>query len=156
MRSRPLLAHPDLVTSIEGTLLNRGVSPQDLPDAEAEVQLRALEAALRGKAPSELEPLRAFCHRIARDYAIDQTRRLKVQAKHHAGLCEDPDSHSDDGSTAAELLERELLVRILEDQIVGGEMPEHAMAILQADAAGVPHKTTGEGAAGIPGLPSRG
>ena len=141
--TRPLLAHPDLVESIEGTLLNRGIPPQDVPDAVADVQLRALEASLRGKAPSELGPLRAFCNRIARDYAIDQTRRLKVQSRHHLGLCEDPDAHADEERGVQEIVERERLVRILQDQIVGGEMPEHAMHILHAEAAGVPHKTTG-------------
>jgi DNA-directed RNA polymerase specialized sigma24 family protein len=146
MRMPPLLNHPKVVRSIRSTLLKRGTSRHELRDAVAEVQRRALEATLRGKAPTELPRMRALCNRIARDYAIDETRKLQVREKYDVGLCEDPDAYVDDqdGMDRRDPVDRKRLVGILREQVRNGEMPEHAMAILEAEAEGVTHKVSGQ------------
>jgi DNA-directed RNA polymerase specialized sigma24 family protein len=144
MPIRPLLNHPKVVRSIRSTLLKRGTPRHELRDAVAEVQRRALEAALRGKAPTELPRMRALCNRIARDYAIDETRKQQVREKYDVGLCEDPDAHvnDQDGMDRRDPVDRRRLLGILHEQVLGGEMPEHAMAILEAEAEGVPHRVS--------------
>jgi DNA-directed RNA polymerase specialized sigma24 family protein len=137
---RPLLVDSAIVESIEGTLLRRGIPGQDLEDAVAEVQRRAVHAAVRGRAPTTIPTLRALCLRIARDYAIDETRKQQVRAKYDVGLCEDPDAYANDQDDGRDPVDRRRLLGILREQIANGEMPEHAEAILVAAAEGVPRR----------------
>ncbi len=138
------LVDQDLLKAVRRVLRRRGIRLQDVDDAVAVVQVKVLEAATRGPIPTELGPLLAFCKRIARDYAIDLHRKNKARAKRNVGLCEDPDDCVDetDGPATRETLDRRRLVGVLYDQVVLGELPGHAMAILHAEAAGIPHKTT--------------
>jgi DNA-directed RNA polymerase specialized sigma24 family protein len=134
---RPLLAQSAIVESIEGTLIRRGIPGEALEDAVAEVQRRAIEAARRGHAPTEIPELRALCNRIARDYAIDETRRQQVRDKYDVGLCEDPDAYMDERGDGRDLVDQRRLLGILRAQIANGEMPEHAEGILVGEAEGV-------------------
>jgi DNA-directed RNA polymerase specialized sigma24 family protein len=141
---RPLLVDPVIVESIEGTLIRRGIPGEELEDAVAEVQRRAIEAAARGQAPTEIPTLRALCNRIARDYAIDETRRQQVRAKYDVGLCEDPDAYMDERDDGRDPVDQRRLLGILREQIANGEMPEHAEAILMAEAEGVARRVVAE------------
>jgi DNA-directed RNA polymerase specialized sigma24 family protein len=141
---RPLLVDPAIVEPIEGTLLRRGIRAQELPDAVAEVQRRVLEAARRGQAPTTIPALRALCTRIARDYAVDETRKQQVRGKYDVGLCEDADAYVDERGDGHDPTDQRRLLGILYEQIANGEMPEHAMAILMGEADGVARRVVGE------------
>ena len=134
-----LLVHAEVIKAIEGTLVRRGIDAQELPDAVAEVHRRALEAATRGHAPLEVAALRALCTRIARDYAIDTARCHKARSLYNLGPCEDPDEHADERtlSWGQDPVDEKRMVDILRGQITNGEMPEHAVPILEAEAEGV-------------------
>ncbi|HEY3821212.1 MAG TPA: hypothetical protein VGL81_28800 [Polyangiaceae bacterium] len=92
--SAVLLAHPDVVRAIEGSLRRQGVHREDLSDGVAETQLRALEATADGPCPTDVDGWKALACTIAKRMAIKERLRRKARSLYHAGLCEDPDEHA--------------------------------------------------------------
>ena len=89
-----LLTHPDVLASLTGLLVKRGIRRDELEDAVAEVQLRALETVKDSDPPAEIPAWKALCNRIALRYLVDRHRRAKVRDQYEGDLCENPDAHS--------------------------------------------------------------
>jgi DNA-directed RNA polymerase specialized sigma24 family protein len=131
-----LVAHRDVVRYVRGTLKRYGVEPQDMDDAIAEVQTKAIEAARRKRMPAGLGEWKALCVTIASQWGIDRLREADVRDKYDAGLSEEADramsptlhwEQRDPVDTKRYLL-------LLKEMFDSGQMPEYGEEILQ-DAA---------------------
>jgi DNA-directed RNA polymerase specialized sigma24 family protein len=137
-----LVAHPAAGRCIRATLRRYRVTPQDMPDAIAEVQTESIEAARAGAMPANLAQWKSLVRTIAVHWAIDRLREAKARKKYDAGLCEDADvylqptlhwEHRDPVDTKRYLA-------VLKELFDAGQMPEDGDEILQAEADGVPHE----------------
>jgi DNA-directed RNA polymerase specialized sigma24 family protein len=137
----PLVARPDVVKYVRATLVRYGVASQDMPDAIADVQADAIEAARSGRMPACVDEWKALAVTIAARWAIDRLREAESRGKYDAGLCEDADrymrptlhwEHRDPVDTKRYLA-------VLKDLFDSGQMPEDGEEILQAEADEVPH-----------------
>jgi DNA-directed RNA polymerase specialized sigma24 family protein len=135
---RPFVAHPDVVASMMTTLLRRGIPANELQDAVAEVQLRALEARTLATATVDVRGWRRVCAKIAAEYAIDESRKRASRATYHAGLSGEADGTAADQESPHEVAERQPLLGALQELVLTGELPDHALAILHAEAADAP------------------
>jgi DNA-directed RNA polymerase specialized sigma24 family protein len=136
-----LAAHRDVVRRIRATLRRYRVSSQNMPDAIADVQTEAIEAARTRGMPRGLAQWKALARTIAVHWALDRLREAKRRSKYDAGLCDDADAylrptlhweHRDPVDTKRYLA-------ILKDLFDSGQMPEHGEEILQGEADEVPH-----------------
>lgn len=142
-----LLVHRETDNAICGTLVVHGWEEQDLPDGRQEVKLRALTRFDEGyEAPETLDAMKAFCAKLARDYAVDCLRKKKFRDRYDVGLCEAPDDYSpvapsgeqrDPVDAQRQLEEAAALFR-------EGQMPEHGVDILEGVASGCTHKEIGD------------
>ena len=89
------LLHRETDNAICGTLVVHGWEEQDLQDGLQEVRLRTIRRFAQGTPPpGTLDEMKAFCAKIARDYAVDCLRKKKFRDRYDVGLCEFPDDYS--------------------------------------------------------------
>ena len=143
---RPLMAHPEFIQSIKATLSSRGTAKQDLLDGVADVQLRILEAMRTKTVPTDLAGLRKLGNKIAADCAIDALRKRRRRSAYEDGLCEDPDAYVADAhqEPRRDPVDTSRLLEILVAQLDAAPVPECAFMILDATAAGLTYRATGE------------
>ena len=141
VHSLDLLAHPEVVRALRGTLRRQGVASQDLNDAIAEAQLAALEATRAGRMPGGIAEWTALLAKIAGRRAIDRHRQMEVRDRSDAGLCDDADDHSALTLYCEQTDQVDLkrALAVLKDLLDSGEMPRDTGEILMAEMAGVPH-----------------
>jgi DNA-directed RNA polymerase specialized sigma24 family protein len=136
-----LAAHPEFVGYTRAVLRSQGVRPRAMPDAIAEVQLAAIEAARANRMPVSLAQWNALARTIAIRRAIDRRLQAKARAKYDAGLCEDPDAY--DRPTLhwehRDPVDTKRYLNVLADLFRSGQMPEHGVEILRDEADGVSH-----------------
>jgi RNA polymerase sigma factor (sigma-70 family) len=85
-----LLTHPEVAKTIYRALRSKGIREHDVPDGLQEVYLRALRffRVKPAVAPTELENMKAFCARVACNYAIDQLRKGKKRQQELDAQCD--------------------------------------------------------------------
>jgi DNA-directed RNA polymerase specialized sigma24 family protein len=141
-----LVARPDVVKYVRATLARYGVAPQDMPDAIADVQADAIEAARGGRMPACVDEWKALAVTIAARWAIDRLRQAEYRGRFDAGLCDDADAymrptlhweHRDPVDTKRYLA-------ILKELFDSGQMPELGEEILQNEADEVAHAESAE------------
>jgi DNA-directed RNA polymerase specialized sigma24 family protein len=152
-----LLAHPEVVAAIEGTLRNLRVRKQDLEDGVAEVQTLALEYLQGKELPGDIAGWKALCVIIARNWRVKEMEKKKARAKADAGVCAEPDEHTplEYGAPARDPLDTQRLLEVLADLFRDGQMPEHGVDILDCVQAGMTCEEIGE-ELGIPATTVRG
>ncbi len=138
----PLVAHPDLVRHIRGTLRSYRVARHDMADAIADVQTEAIEAARTGRMPASLPQWKVLAATIAARWALDRRRYASVRKKYDAGLCEDPDAYARPTLfwEHRDPVDTKRYLAVLKDLFDSGQMPEHGAEILWGEAEGVPHE----------------
>jgi DNA-directed RNA polymerase specialized sigma24 family protein len=136
-----MLAERQVTRYIAGTLRRYGVDRQEMPDAIADVQVDALEAARRGPMPASMGEWKALASTIAMRQRINAFEEAKVRAKYDLGLCEDPDRY--DGPTLQwehrDPVDTKRYLVVLKELFDSGQMPEDGQEILQGEADEVPH-----------------
>jgi DNA-directed RNA polymerase specialized sigma24 family protein len=141
----PLLAHPDVVRYLRGTLRRYGVTAANMADAVADVQLRSLEAARARRMPADLGQWKALGATVAARWAVDRLREAEVHDKYDVGLCDDADAEEglpqrrDDRDP----IDTERYLAVLRELIDSGEMPEDGAEILSGEAERIPHAHIG-------------
>jgi DNA-directed RNA polymerase specialized sigma24 family protein len=141
-----ILADKAVDRAVRRVLVGNGWLEQDVPDGIGEVRLRAVLAFHRGvKPPETAKHMKAFCAKIARDYAVDCLRKKETRDRYSPGLCEDPDEHGPvppsgeqrDPVDAARQLE------VAAELFREGRMPKGGVDILEGVASGCSYKEVG-------------
>lgn len=128
-----LLADREVVRTIEGTLLRRGVDRQDLGDGVAEVQTRALEATRDKPMPTDVGGWKAFCCTIAERMIISERRKEGKRSRFNMGPREDADEHAPLARSPGKWrdpVDMSRQIEVLKEQFEAGEMPELGQEIL--------------------------
>ncbi|MGA7120162.1 MAG: hypothetical protein WBY94_08700 [Polyangiaceae bacterium] len=143
--STPLLAHPDVVRYVRGTLRRYGVTAANMADAVADVQLRSLEAARARRMPANLGQWKALGATVAARWAVDRLREAEAHDKYDVGLCDDADA--EDGLPPRrddrDPIDTERYLAVLRELMDSGEMPEDGAEILSGEADRIPHAHIG-------------
>ncbi len=142
------LAHPEVAKAICGTLRATGIRKHDVEDGLQEVYVRALRFfRIKPEAvPPELANMKAFCSRVARNYALDQYRkwkRRKTDLEAHCdraeyGVVERESAPRRDPIDAGRQLE------VLAELFREGRMPEGGIEILEGVSCGTTYGTIAE------------
>jgi DNA-directed RNA polymerase specialized sigma24 family protein len=117
---------------------------QDLCDGLQEVRLRAIQAFRKGlPPPANVDEMKAFCARVARNYVIDLWRK-KEDAEEHGdtGLCEDADEFFPLPGTQEERdpVDAKRQLAVAKSLFDRGMMPTAGQAILEGVAWKIPYK----------------
>ena len=88
-----LMFHSDVTRATTGYLCKHGTLREELYDALAEVQTRALEALEGRSPPKDVDGWQKLLITIARNYLVDRNKGARVAAKHVPATCEDPDAY---------------------------------------------------------------
>jgi DNA-directed RNA polymerase specialized sigma24 family protein len=141
-----LPAHPDVVRAIEGTLCNYGVCRQDLEDAVAEVQTRALEYVQGRQPPCDVAGWTALCVTIAQHWRTDENEKQEYRAQYDEGPTDEADQRTplEHGAPARDPIDTQRLLEVLAGLFRAGEMPEHGLDILDCKQAGMTYREIGE------------
>ena len=134
-----LLASPEVVRAIRGTLVRHRVARQDLADGVAEVQLRTIAAARARRQPDDAGGWKALACTIAERMVREERRRRRKRGRYDTGLTDEADESAPLAPSPGKQRERlDLLAQldVLRGQIDAGEMPEQGEAILLATAEG--------------------
>jgi len=136
-----LAAHTAFVRYARVVLRSHGIRARDMPDAIADLQLDAIEAARRNRMPGSLAQWKALARTIATRRAINRRIQAKARAKYDAGLCEDPDAYHSPTLhwEHRDPVDTKRYLTILADLFRSGQMPEHGVEILRDEADGVAH-----------------
>ena len=137
--AQKLLTHPEVASTICVTLRVKGTSKQDVQDGQQEVYCRVLRF-LRLKpdsAPTELASMKAFCSRVARNYAVDQLRKAKRRDEELSAPCD----REEYGIVARASVPRrdpvdtQNQLEVLAELFRDGQMPEDGVEILEGIAS---------------------
>ncbi len=137
-----LVAHRDVVRYIGATLRRYRVRARDMPDAIAEVQTDAIEAARTKRMPASLAEWKGLTATIAARRAVDRRREAKARAKYDAGLCDDADAYARPTLhwEHRDPVDTKRYLTVLKELFDSGQMPEHGAEILWGEADEVPHE----------------
>jgi DNA-directed RNA polymerase specialized sigma24 family protein len=139
-----LVGRAEVVAVIGGVLRDFRIPSQDMPDAMADVQLRAIALARKRAMPANLEQWKALARTLAVRWALKRKRQARDRRKYNVGPCEDADvflsptlhwEHRDPVDTKRYLA-------ILKELFDSGQMPELGQEILQDAADGVSARET--------------
>lgn len=140
-----LLTHPENVAYTRGTLLRSGIGRQDLEDVLQDVYVKVLTAFQRGVAPADLEEMKAFCAKVARDHAIEVLRKARRRSRDLVATCEvdeiaplGPAREQRDPVDAGRQLEA--LAQLFRE----GKMPKDGVDILEGTASGCTMQEIGD------------
>jgi DNA-directed RNA polymerase specialized sigma24 family protein len=141
-----LINRAEVVAVIGAVLRGYRIPSQDMPDAIADVQLRAIALARKRAMPATLQQWKALARTLAVRWALKRKRQARHRRKYNVGPCEDADvflsptlhwEHRDPVDTKRYLA-------ILKELFDSGQMPELGQEILQDAADEVPAKQTAE------------
>jgi DNA-directed RNA polymerase specialized sigma24 family protein len=130
--------------AICGTLRATGIRQQDVQDGLQEVYVRALRF-IRVKpaaAPTELANMKAFCARVARNYALDQYRKWKRRKEDLDAQCDRAEYGVVDRESVPrrDPVDARRQLEVLAELFREGRMPEHGVDILEGVACGCTFK----------------
>jgi DNA-directed RNA polymerase specialized sigma24 family protein len=137
-----LVASTEVVDAVRAVLHRHGINPQDMADAIAEVQTRAIETSRTRGMPRTVAQWKALSVTIAAHWARDRLREDKARAVYDVGLCDEADSYQRPTFRREEedLVDTKVYLAALEDLFEGGLMPERGAEILWAEAEEISHK----------------
>ncbi len=142
-----LLTDPEVDGGVCGTFVKMGWLQQDLCDGLQEVRFRAVQAFSKGKTPpGNVDEMKAFCARIARNYVIDLWRKQEDAEEHgDAGLCEDPDEFFPLPGTQEERdpVDAKRQLAVAKSLFDRGLMPSRGQSILEGVAFEIPYRKLG-------------
>jgi DNA-directed RNA polymerase specialized sigma24 family protein len=133
-----LLVHPELVRTVQRTLRRYGMAKGNLEDGVAEVQTRALEYLRTRQPPTDLAGWVALCVTIAKHWRLNEKEKKRARSQYDTGPCEEPDEQPppEPAGEPRDPVDVARMMAVLEQQIEAGQMPEHAVEILDASRAG--------------------
>jgi len=138
MKAHTILAHPHLVRAVRNTLAAGGIPDQDLDDAVADVQLRALERMQLEPSPRELAGWNTLCETLAVVYAADARRERELRGRFEVPLVGDVDDYADGEAEEAEhRVDHRRLAELLHTHLAEMSLPDVAFGILDGVANGM-------------------
>ncbi|HEX8796200.1 MAG TPA: hypothetical protein VF765_34860 [Polyangiaceae bacterium] len=140
-----LLTHPENVAYTRGTLLRSGIGKQDVDEALQDVYVKALTAFQRGVAPADLEEMKAFCAKVAREHAIEVLRKVRRRTRDLVASCEvDEIAPLGSASEQRDPVDAGRQLEVLAQLFREGTMPKDGVDILEGIACGCTMKEVGE------------
>jgi DNA-directed RNA polymerase specialized sigma24 family protein len=141
-----LLADPEVVATICRALRAKGIRKKNVEDGLQEVYVRALRVFRVKPGPTELEHMKAFCARVAINYAFDQARKAKRRKEDLAALCDIEEYGGIDRESVArrDPVDARRQLEVLAELFREGRMPEHGIDILEGVAFKCSYRKIGE------------
>lgn len=140
-----LLVDPANEGTIRRTLLAYGWPTRDVEDGRQDVFMKAVKSFHRGTAPANLDEMRMFCAKIARDHAIDALKRAAKRERDFVGNC-DPDEYCplEYGVEQRDPVDAGRQLEVLGKLFDDGKMPADGVEILHEVASGTSCREIGE------------